>query len=244
MKLCSRSRAVCGFTLVELLVVIAIIGILASIMFPVFASARDASKKTVCQSNLRQLYIAFQLYAKDWDDTLPCPGGQKDEIAWSMDEGGGVDAYLHNQNMGGKSVYCCPSYAGRWNSKYSPRTYGMNSFLREPPDILYPYSLDYLTGISQTHIIAPADTILLYEGIPANSTHPLGEGYVYRCADWQWVRGFYPYVHYQNADEPWHGQMNNYLMCDGHIITKVPEKYGSFIEPTLDNNMWYAQKLR
>src|SRR3954453_3235129 len=60
----SRRR---GFTLIELLVVIAIIAILAAILFPVFAQAREAARKATCQSNLRQLGIATQLYQQDYD---------------------------------------------------------------------------------------------------------------------------------------------------------------------------------
>jgi len=61
-----------GFTLIELLVVIAIIAILAAILFPVFARAREAARKTSCLSNLRQLGIASHMYAQDHDELMPC----------------------------------------------------------------------------------------------------------------------------------------------------------------------------
>jgi len=68
-----------GFTLIELLVVIAIIAILAAILFPVFARAREAARKTSCLSNAKQLALAVLMYANDYDETLPsCAATFKD----------------------------------------------------------------------------------------------------------------------------------------------------------------------
>jgi prepilin-type N-terminal cleavage/methylation domain-containing protein/prepilin-type processing-associated H-X9-DG protein len=63
-----RPRA---FTLIELLVVIAVIAILAAVLFPVIARARDRASQTECLSNLRQLGMGIQLYQQDWDDRFP-----------------------------------------------------------------------------------------------------------------------------------------------------------------------------
>jgi prepilin-type N-terminal cleavage/methylation domain-containing protein/prepilin-type processing-associated H-X9-DG protein len=60
-----------GFTLIELLVVIAIIAILAAILFPVFARAREAARKATCLSNLKQVALACLMYAQDYDEVLP-----------------------------------------------------------------------------------------------------------------------------------------------------------------------------
>ncbi|HPT99040.1 MAG TPA: prepilin-type N-terminal cleavage/methylation domain-containing protein, partial [Armatimonadota bacterium] len=57
-----------GFTLIELLVVIAIIAILAAILFPVFARARENARKASCQSNLKQIATAASMYIQDWDE--------------------------------------------------------------------------------------------------------------------------------------------------------------------------------
>ncbi len=57
-----------GFTLIELLVVIAIIAILAAILFPVFARARENARKATCQSNLKQLVLGCRMYAQDYDE--------------------------------------------------------------------------------------------------------------------------------------------------------------------------------
>jgi prepilin-type N-terminal cleavage/methylation domain-containing protein len=64
----------CGFTLIELLVVIAIIAILAAILFPVFAQARESARKSSCLSNARQIGLAAMMYAQDWDEILPETG--------------------------------------------------------------------------------------------------------------------------------------------------------------------------
>jgi prepilin-type N-terminal cleavage/methylation domain-containing protein/prepilin-type processing-associated H-X9-DG protein len=61
-----------GFTFIELLVVIAIIAILAAILFPVFARARENARKTSCSSNVRQLCLGALMYAQDYDELLPC----------------------------------------------------------------------------------------------------------------------------------------------------------------------------
>jgi prepilin-type N-terminal cleavage/methylation domain-containing protein len=60
-----------GFTLVELLTVIAILAVLAAFLFPVFAQARAQARQTICLSNVRQICVAQQLYARDWDENLP-----------------------------------------------------------------------------------------------------------------------------------------------------------------------------
>src|SRR5436853_7431745 len=78
MKAARRS----GFTLIELLVVIAIIAILAAILFPVFAQARESARITSCLSNMKQIGLSWNMYAQDYDETYPlsrrvdpAPGG-------------------------------------------------------------------------------------------------------------------------------------------------------------------------
>lgn len=66
-----ESRHHRGFTLIELLVVIAIIAILASILFPVFARARENARRASCQSNMKQAGLAFMQYSQDFDERLP-----------------------------------------------------------------------------------------------------------------------------------------------------------------------------
>jgi prepilin-type N-terminal cleavage/methylation domain-containing protein/prepilin-type processing-associated H-X9-DG protein len=85
-----RSRR--AFTLIELLVVIAIIAILAAILFPVFATAREAARATACRSNLKQLGAAFAMYRSDYDDVnvrhRSCPDRPGDPYGLAMTQQG------------------------------------------------------------------------------------------------------------------------------------------------------------
>jgi prepilin-type N-terminal cleavage/methylation domain-containing protein/prepilin-type processing-associated H-X9-DG protein len=71
MRFKRQQRYASGFTLIELLVVIAIIAILAAILFPVFARAREAARKVSCSSNLRQYSTATLMYVQDYDEVFP-----------------------------------------------------------------------------------------------------------------------------------------------------------------------------
>lgn len=75
-----------AFTLIELLVVIAIISILASILFPVFSRARAQARKTKCASNLRQIGLAVQMYAQDFDELLPLCDTREDVDGPPLDD--------------------------------------------------------------------------------------------------------------------------------------------------------------
>lgn len=243
-----RYKKTYGFTLIELLTVIAIIAILAAIIFPIITSSKAMMNKSICQSNLRELYSAFQLYIYDWDDTLPCPGGLVGDLNyWAQEGDSGINEYIKNKSRSTKSVFCCPAYTGKYSAQWTPRTYGMNSFLRRPADVGFPLSTYIRNGINQNEIVNRAKTILLYEGIQADANNSLGEGYVYRCGNWEWVAGYYPSPrpYWKYSEKSAHGAKNNYLMCDGHIKCMVPEKYPDFKGPlSPDDNFWFAKKLR
>ncbi len=126
-----RNVSSCGFTLVELLVVIAIIGLLAALLFPVFARVREHARTNVCLSNLKQLSLATMQYAQDYDETYPLqtdwPNGTGVsttgiEVAYYSPQDGrldptwmaGIQAYLKNVDVG-----VCPS-AYTWEGPISP----------------------------------------------------------------------------------------------------------------------------
>src|SRR5205085_5932984 len=114
-----------GFTLIELLVIIAIIAILAAILFPVFAQAREKARQTSCLSNTKQLGTAYVMYLQDYDETFPphvtertAPLGTPDtpEARAPYSYKTKLDPYVKNQG-----VYKCPSApawptpsAGKW----------------------------------------------------------------------------------------------------------------------------------
>ena len=95
-----------AFTLIELLVVIAIMAILAAILFPVFARAREKARQITCISNLKQLGMSAFMYAQDYDDNLPNNfAGKKDTHLWNDLAGSGLmDPYLKT-----KQIWFCPS---------------------------------------------------------------------------------------------------------------------------------------
>jgi prepilin-type N-terminal cleavage/methylation domain-containing protein len=92
-----------AFTLIELLVVIAIIAVLGAILFPVFAQARSAARKTVCMSNFKQIGTAMLMYGGDWDEkfartqTSDNPGVPGYISWWSTSYyQAALDAYIKN----------------------------------------------------------------------------------------------------------------------------------------------------
>ncbi len=134
---CKRS----AFTLIELLVVIAIIAILAAILFPVFAQAREQARKTTCLSNLREMGTAMQMYVQDYDGAYPNLG---DPYLWVgrrfrwpimpyLGVGQRQQAASFDSAAGQPSILLCPSDTISGNG-FNATSYGYSASFYHTPD--------------------------------------------------------------------------------------------------------------
>lgn len=151
-----------GFTLIELLVVIAIIAILAAILFPVFAKAREKARQTSCASNLKQLALSVIKYSQDYDERYPMsypltgPEGTRttscggDPAYWWMDA---LEPYVRNEQ-----VFHCPS---------GERTLCIISVANS-----YAPSQEMSMGASEASVIKPAETFMLADCIANAAIYP------------------------------------------------------------------------
>lgn len=153
-----------GFTLIELLVVIAIIAILAAILFPVFARAREKAEQASCLSNMKQLGISLQMYIQDYDETVPYSRFENDMKLWAV-------LYPYHKNW---EILTCPSAKtinkvwfytpgfGRvddWpdgNWVHLPNGYGTDQYH-------FPYRSVYNTSFSLASIPKPAEVGCFFE---------------------------------------------------------------------------------
>jgi len=156
-----------GFTLIELLVVIAIIAILAAILFPVFARAREKARQTSCLSNVKQLSLGLYMYAQDYDEKFPrwnwgeriSIGGPPGMTMWYA----AVFPYVKNQQLytcpsvvrDGCHLTCYPAWSGTVTGGIS---YGYNEYIGN-------------VGASMGSIQFPAQHVLLGDARAALGGH-------------------------------------------------------------------------
>lgn len=185
-----------GFTLIELLVVIAIIGILASILFPVFARARENARRTACQSNLKQLGLGFLQYAQDYDEKMPSGislGTVNGGSYYTLGAGWGGQIYPYVKNA---QVYACPSESVRFAGATSATvSYGYNNNLlvglANQPDGSGMGNLATLTEPPKTILLTEGSSPAPYSGTYAiqsgeatGNTTPLCDG-IHFCNGWR-----------------------------------------------------------
>lgn len=180
-----------GFTLIELLVVIAIIAILAAILFPVFAKAREKARQSSCLSNLKQLGSAYMMYVQDYDETLPyasvAPSPAPATTSWwAADRVYGVfTPYIKNTQ-----VWICPSLTNLAAAVATFSSYSINGYL------LYPdgYGPNNPKGaISEASIPSASGMIYLYDRITgyaeSQQPHTGGTNRLYCDGHAKWTRG-------------------------------------------------------
>jgi prepilin-type N-terminal cleavage/methylation domain-containing protein/prepilin-type processing-associated H-X9-DG protein len=219
-----------GFTLIELLVVIAIIAILAAILFPVFASAREKARQTTCASNERQLGLAFVQYVQDYDETYPCGAFQQVNGGTNGNNGMGWAGQIWPYTKA-KGILTCPDDSSPVGATGAiPISYAMNTHLAEAPAEWGTSGVEPLSRIT-----APSNVVCLFEitggayestdgsgnvispdihspvGIGFNNSGPVGANYY---ATGQLNGGFNQTTDYIT---PWHSGGSNYLACDGHV---------------------------
>ncbi len=235
---CQDSARPAAFTLIELLVVIAVIAILAAILFPVFAQAREKARQASCMSNLKQIGLSAQLYMQDYDEEL-FPFEYDDDdgtavITWNgrydfsqfpvlFDPARGfLEPYLKNG-----AVMDCPSAGGIPLGDFAPTkfAYGLNFLLYYDLPGFQP-TIPTLSAFT-----APTETILVADAAGISS-----DGSLYRDAMLGWPSLKRPGVHGRH-----HG-FSNVLWFDGHVKAArpaTPTKTIFGVTPVLfrDNNL-------
>jgi len=192
----TRGRRSSGFTLIELLVVIAIIAVLAAILFPVFARAREKARAASCTSNLKQLGLAVMMYAQDWDETLPVAFSGINWWQGTWKER--VFPYVKNIQ-----VYACPSAPTNVNPGpgHRPGTgpYGVNAYIGQDA------RGSEGAWASLTEIEEPAQTIYLGENMDGDWVLEPNANY-WPSAPWP-EPGWIKVAHFEGC---------NLTFCDGH----------------------------
>ncbi len=214
-----RSR---GFTLIELLVVIAIIAILAAILFPVFARAREAARQSSCASNLRQLGTALQMYSQDYEGCYPLhltlpPSYTVGHYWFGLLANGVVDKtqgmlYPYTRNH---QIQLCPSFTGRPAYGNATGGYGYNWIYLASNTAAGRYG-DYT--VHEASINRPADCIAFADVATYRTGANAGLYETFSIAPPSSSLGFgdFPNAHFR------HNEVLNAVFVDGHVKALKP----------------------
>lgn len=145
-----------AFTLIELLVVIAIIALLAAILFPVFARARENARKSSCQNNLKQMGVGILQYTQDADETYPVTGNAYADAALWV-----VQPYVKSTQ-----ILQCPSETTAGSPSFSSPSYSDYYYNRE-------FGVS-TAALNQSSLLRPSLTILMGDSISGAATHRTG----------------------------------------------------------------------
>jgi prepilin-type N-terminal cleavage/methylation domain-containing protein len=158
-----------AFTLIELLVVIAIIAILAAILFPVFAEARENARKTACLNNMRQISLGLMQYVQDYDETFPLVRFDWPNVPYTWREAvqpyiKNIDVFRDPSNPDARQVLVPGKPPGVdttcWGSPDVPKSYAYNgNIFNVPGDPNAAVGLARINRPSETMLIADMSTI-------------------------------------------------------------------------------------
>lgn len=140
-----------GFTLIELLVVIAIIAILAAILFPVFARARENARRASCQSNLKQIGLGFAQYSQDYDERTVATVRLDDTLGYAF------WAYNIMPYVKSNQLFNCPSSTA--TAKYE----GQNYFESMDYGMNYRFEYPFGVGVPLAALDKPSETVLVVD---------------------------------------------------------------------------------
>ncbi len=209
-----------AFTLIELLVVIAIIAILASILFPVFAQAREKARSISCLSNTKQIGLAIMQYTQDYDETAPA-GTYQPGLGWA----GQSYAYMKNAQ-----VYKCPDDPTQ-NVALSGVSYAKYASS-------YVYNLDIALSPSLAALVSPASTVLATEVVGDKAEIPVSNEYS--------GSGLPPSTYTMSASSD--GLTVIYYRPDGAMVLGGPQldtgvlgSYNSHNPPALPYSIWFLR---